>query len=187
VTASPLTLSAAGEQFLYGQETQPGVSEKLHHPTFASGVTLGPGYDMLVRLKSTIISDLTAIGIDRKIATTLSEAAGSTGGDADDFVAKNEKLIKLTDAQQLTLLRKQFPKYVTLAKEGLFPSLTARLFDHEFDALVSFTYNRGHLKGTRLAIGIDTGNLANVNFSRLGPAHARIRAEWLMFTSGVYL
>ena len=40
VTASTLTLSAAGEQFLIGQEAQVGVSNKLHHPSAHSGVTL---------------------------------------------------------------------------------------------------------------------------------------------------
>lgn len=187
VTASPLTLSDAGERFLLGRETQAGVSEKLHHPTSASGVTLGAGYDMKDRSASEIISTLTNLGVERKSATTVSGATGLFGSKADDFVALHADAVTLTDAQQSSLFDKVLPPFVVLTKRGLVPSIQQRLFDYEFDALVSFTYNLGHLAGTHLAKGINAGNLAQVNFFRRGPGQARISAERSMFTAGIYL
>lgn len=187
VTASPLTLSAAGQQFLYDHETLPGVSEKLHHPSAASGVTLGPGYDMLTKSALRIQSDLVSIGVDTKVALTIAGAAGLAGVKAESFVAAHAGVVTLTSAQQVALLKKVISPFVAATKAGLAISVAPRLFEYEFDALVSFTYNLGHLRGTHLASRINSGNLESVSFSRRGPSQARVHAEWLMFTSGIYL
>lgn len=187
VTASTLTLSAAGKQFLIGQEAQVGVSNKLHHPSAHSGVTLGPGYDMRVRTGPSIVSDLMSIGIDRAIANTVSLASQLTTIKADQFVDDHTDLITLTDNQQRALFDKVLPPYLSVTKKGLLPGIMQRLFEHEFDALVSYTYNLGHLKGTRLAYGINSGKLDHLDFFRHGPGPSRIRKEKRLFVDGIYL
>ncbi len=41
-----MSLSPAGHNALYRREAQNGVSDHTYFPGAASGVTLGPGYDM---------------------------------------------------------------------------------------------------------------------------------------------
>jgi hypothetical protein len=90
-------LSQKGYDFIYKLETFKGRSERLHYPGGASGVTLGPGYDMKERGPEEIVRDLMAIGIDREVAKKASKAGGlKKRAEIDPFVETNKNLITLT-------------------------------------------------------------------------------------------
>ena len=105
--ASPnagMTLSQDGLNALYDREAQAGVSNHTHFPGGASGVTLGPGYDMGSRTPEQVASDLMRIGIDPTVANTLSQGAGLHGADAQAFATAHHDDVSLTDDQQRALL-----------------------------------------------------------------------------------
>lgn len=52
----------------------------------ASGVTLGPGYDMGSRTKAQVIRNLTAVGVDQATAEQMAEGAGKKGSAAQAWV-----------------------------------------------------------------------------------------------------
>jgi len=112
----------------------------LHYPKGASGVTIGPGYDMKGRSASEVVQDLTNIGVDPDIAQQMSGGAGLTKpADIDNFVKNNKPLLTLTAAQQMQLLQLKAPDYEKSVKERI----TIDIFQFEYDALVSFAYNEG--------------------------------------------
>lgn len=140
-TAGPSTggMSANGLRFLYDHEAQRGVSNHLHWPGGASGVTLGPGYDMRGRSAESIVRDLTAAGVDRSTATRISAAAGLTGNAASNFAQANRSLVALTPQQEQALMRVAVAPFERLVAD----SVTRPLTQNQFDALVSFAYNIG--------------------------------------------
>ncbi|MCI4592607.1 glycoside hydrolase family protein [Sphingobium sp. BYY-5] len=138
-TTSTSGLSQKGMDFLYNHEAQKGVSNHLHWPKAASGVTLGPGYDMKGRSAAEIERDLTAIGVDPSAARKAGEGAGLTGATARDFAATNKDLISLTADQEKTLLRQTVAPYAAAVKNAVKVPVT----QNQFDALVSFAYNIG--------------------------------------------
>lgn len=72
-----MRMSAQGRLFIVRHETQPGVSNRLHHPSMGSGVTLGPGYDMKDRSRAQVANDLKSIfGVDPAAAERVAEGAG---------------------------------------------------------------------------------------------------------------
>lgn len=134
-----MTLSQAGMQAIYLHETQKGVSNRLHWPKGASGVTLGPGYDMKTRDRATIERAMVAVGLDAATARRIAEASGKTGDDAKKFCTDNRDLVNLTDEQQLILLRQTASQYERIVRA----QIKVALLQHEYDALVSFAYNPG--------------------------------------------
>jgi hypothetical protein len=134
-----LCISESGLRFIYTHETLPGVSNRLHWPLGASGVTLGPGYDMKERDHATIIRDLTAIGVDQATAAQVAMGAGLKLGEADEFALRHRGLIELTPRQEMKLLILKEPEYEAKVKRHIHVDLR----QHEFDALVSFAYNPG--------------------------------------------
>ncbi len=147
--------SVKGKAFIYDKEALRGKSDKLHWPEGASGVTLGPGYDMKTRSAAQIISDMTAIGISPPVAGKISKAAGLTGANAQKFVADNASLVQLSIKMEQTLLKRLIPYYETIVRRNVHVAL----LQEEFDALVSLTYNPGW-SIYRLTKHIDSGNLA---------------------------
>lgn len=141
LAAPPTTLhlSLAGRTFIIQEETQPGVSNRLHHPSDASGVTLGPGYDMKGKTAKTITDDLVAIDVDPDIAAKVAKASGLSGAAADSFKTDNRNLINLTDNQQSALLVSTVGRYEEMVQRHI----TRPLHDYEFDAMISFAYNPG--------------------------------------------
>lgn len=152
--ASQMTTSPKGLQFIYTREAMKNVSNRLHWPGGASGVTLGPGYDMRERSKATIVTDMTSIGVDMESAKSISNAAGLKGKDAKDFCKNNHSLISLTDQAEFKLMKKVVPAYEKSVKNAI----TIDLLPHEFDALVSFAYNLGSL-WTSIATNINNGKI----------------------------
>ena len=131
--------SRSGRRFIITHEALRGVSDRLHWPGGVSGVTLGPGYDMGARRAATVVRDLTAIGVPGSVATSVSEGAGLKGKSARDFVRANKTLVVIDIQQESALLDQILPHYEALVKS----SVRILLHQHEFDALVSYTYNPG--------------------------------------------
>lgn len=84
VKRNPATMhmSLKGRQFIVRHEGQPGVSHRLHHPTAASGVTIGPGYEMKDWTQNSIASDLVVIGVAPDVAAKAAQGAGKQGVDS---------------------------------------------------------------------------------------------------------
>ena len=132
-------------KFTFEQEVGPG-SEKLHHPTKTSGVTVGAGYDMKEKSPDQIISELTSVGIDENIASRLAGAAGLSGKEATKFVKDNPD-IALTMDQQKQLFGLSFSQALKrtdrdLQTMGYDPN---QLSDRKLNLLADYTYNVGSI------------------------------------------
>ena len=141
-TASPVSsmhMSREGRHFIVEHESQRGVSNRLHHPTAGSGVTIGPGYDMKDRSSAEVQSDLTAIGVPIEAAKTAAAGAGRSGAPATQFVKDNKSVINISIDQEALLLRRIVGSYEDRVKRAI----RVPLHQHEFDALVSYAYNPG--------------------------------------------
>ena len=141
--------SLQGSKFIERHEEQKGISNRLHWPGGASGVTLGPGYDMRDRSRAEIEQRLRDIGINASLASRVAVGAGLRGEAAKRFAKDNRNLVNLTDDQQRHLLQVNLPNYEAIVRRGSHVYLT----QNEFDALVSFVYNPGRgWPGVRAAI-----------------------------------
>jgi hypothetical protein len=60
-----------------------------------SGLTLGPGYDMGTRTARSVVSDLTAIGVERSTAVAVAAGASLKGHDAKVFIKENKNLVTI--------------------------------------------------------------------------------------------
>lgn len=164
--ASQYHISSKGFEFIYTHETQQDVSNKLHWPGGASGITLGPGYDMRERSPVTITGDMIAIGIDLAAAQKIAKGSGlknTTVPTAQQFARNNVNVVNLTPEQEKKLLRHIVQGYEKRVKNAL----KVDLMQHEFDALVSFAYN----SGGRFKTVSD-----NINQGKVAIAMATIRA-----------
>ncbi|WP_230328915.1 pesticin C-terminus-like muramidase [Serratia sp. YC16] len=132
-------ISQSGLRFIFNIEAWRGVSNHLHWPGGASGVTLGPGYDMKARSIESIKNTMIAIGLDSATADKISAAAGLHHQQAKDFAKENHNLVVLTDTQETELLKFIVPAYERAVRNKILVPLTQQ----EFDALVSFAYNPG--------------------------------------------
>lgn len=132
-------MSLSGLQFIFNHEALRGVSNRLHWPGGASGVTLGPGYDMKERTSIAIAEDMKAIGVPESVALKISGAAGLSGNAAKAFAEDCRSLVNLTPQQETQLLKQVVPRYEAIIRR----LLRIDLLQHEFDALVSFAYNPG--------------------------------------------
>jgi hypothetical protein len=132
-------MSARGMEFLYASETRQGVSCHLHWPGGESGVTLGAGYDMKEREAHAVKDDLIAIGVPTATAITASRGTKLKRNDAKQFASEQRGLITLSTDQQLRLLRRILPAYEAIVGRHV----RVNMYDHQFDALVSFVYNPG--------------------------------------------
>jgi hypothetical protein len=87
-----------------GQEGGRYHSRKLHVPTDASGLTLGRGYDMKGKKASTIVVDLTKVGVVLEKAEKISKASGLSGDAATEYITENKlEEFEITQIQQLKL------------------------------------------------------------------------------------
>jgi len=132
-------------KFTFEQEVGPG-SEKLHHPTKTSGVTVGAGYDMKEKTSDQIINDLTSVGVDNNMASRIAGAAGLSGKEATNFV-KNNSDVALSMDQQKQLFALSFGQALTktdrdLQTMGYDPN---QLSDRKLNLLADYTYNVGSI------------------------------------------
>lgn len=137
--ASIMRMSLRGREFIIRHEGQPGVSNRLHHPTMGSGVTIGPGYDMKDRSPEEVAGHLRLIGVDQTTAAQAARGAGLQGSAAREFVKENRPLLDLSQAKQAALLTHIIGHYERMARIAI----TIDLHQHEFDAMVSYAYNPG--------------------------------------------
>jgi GH24 family phage-related lysozyme (muramidase) len=193
VPIGELAMSQAGRDCLYRWEAMPNRSERLHWPGGASDVTLGPGYDMGSRTHDEIVADLTDIGVDRKTAESVAYAARQKASQAQGFVRiDHPPLIDLTEDQERRLMSKVLPTYEKIVREALKPAIQVRLFPHEFDALVAFTYNVGHIRQTSVAYVVNAGNFDQITGSLLqwagknGNVFRRRNQEDMLFEDAIY-
>ncbi|PRF25602.1 glycoside hydrolase family protein [Burkholderia multivorans] len=133
------TISDDGIYFIFMQEHLEGVTNRLHWPGGASGVTLGAGYDMKARTAESVVADMKAIGLDDATATAISGGAGLEKDAARDFCKKNQDVVNLSNDKQVELLHKTVPAYVRMVNKAV----KVQLKQTEFDALVSYAYNPG--------------------------------------------
>ncbi len=202
--ASSQTVSYAAKEWMFFDETgdvlkagaylhYPGTKDKHGN---SSGVTLGPGYDMGYHSEEEIVTMLTRIGVDKKVASQVGTAAHNrTGADAEQYVAKNgingTRLIELSKAQQVLMQNLYLPNYEGIVRKRL----TAPVLQREYEALVSLTANPSYsiasvvnlLNQGRVAAALeDILNRIHVGPSILCGIIARRRREVEWFVSGRY-
>ena len=98
-----------------------GFSRDLSHPTDASGVTIGRGYDMKDRSPTQIYNDMINAGIDQYKASILAQASGKTGVAADNFIDQFYDYIgTITPDQQYNLFNNTYPAYVQQAEDNYY-------------------------------------------------------------------
>lgn len=131
------SISENGIWFIFAHEAMAGVTNHLHWPGGASGVTLGAGYDMKARSAGNIITDMKSIGLSDATAQAISHGAGLQGTAANTFATANHNLVNLNDGQQVQLLRHIVTTYENMVRS----SIKITISQNEFDALVSFAYN----------------------------------------------
>ncbi len=151
---SKLRTSDKGKEFIFMREAaNPEITKHTHWPGYASGVTIGPGYDMKLRTREQIVYDLMSIGVDQEHARALAAAGtprrdswepGLTGEAAKEFAERHATDVTLTLAQQRALLDHVISIYEADVRRLVHVPLT----QDQFDALVSFDYNKGvrHLR-----------------------------------------
>jgi GH24 family phage-related lysozyme (muramidase) len=103
-----------------------------------SGVTIGYGYDMGGRTAKQAEAELMRAGIDQPTANRLAKAATLRGAAAKTFIRNLESPIKITKAQSVRLLEIELEKHMNSVARAVIVPLT----QGQFDALVSFHYNR---------------------------------------------
>ena len=170
VTRTDRQVSFRGQLFIRGEEgSKPG----LYWPgNAASGVTVGPGYDMGGRTRAEITADLTAVGVSAEGIGVATDAAGKIDAAAGDFARQNKDAIALTATQQSLLFDRIKPRYERLVSNMLPRSLLARLFQHEYDAVFSLAWNTQRF-GTYTC---------NMDMRRLDLV--RVIPDWLSLTGG---
>lgn len=77
-------------------------SRKAHWPGGVSGVTIGRGYDMGQRGRSSILEHMEQSGISEKDAEAFAKSAGMKGKTAKNFISNNE-LAEISPDQQKAL------------------------------------------------------------------------------------
>lgn len=132
------SVSDAGIAFLYRWEAGKG-SNRLHWPGGASGVTLGPGYDLKGRSRAEAIDTLTHIGVAQRAAEIVAAGVGLSGARAKEFAIRNISAVTLTEAQEKALLRLAVQPYDDAVERLVRVPMT----QNQFDALTSFAYNIG--------------------------------------------
>jgi len=106
-------------------------------PDMMSGLTIGRGYDMSLRTKAHVRSDLTNAGLDAGRAAQISGGAGLIGSEAETFLTDNNlRKFKITGQQQLNLFNLDYPRFVTDTKYvANLPAVTKRYGATDWGAL----------------------------------------------------
>lgn len=103
--AMHMSISDKGVRFIWNEEYVPGISERLHWPRGASGVTLGAGYDMKGRSRNEIVADLTSVGLSKEDSEKAAEGAGLKGDEAEEFVYRKKQMFSLSEEQGKSVLK----------------------------------------------------------------------------------
>lgn len=139
VTRTDFQPSQRGYLFIRNEE---GLAPRLYWPgNVDSGVTIGPGYDMGARTPQSVIADLVAVGVTHEAAKAASGGATLKGTRAETFARDNKDRINLSMLQQQLLFNLIIPGYINLVRQSAPNSLLPRLFQHEFEAMLSLAWN----------------------------------------------
>lgn len=112
--------------FTFQHEQQEGVSTHPHHPSFNSGVTIGPGLDLgQFQTPEAALEHLTSLGFDPDTASTLSGAAGLTGDAAQQWVSEH-KDVSITPQFEAHL----FNELTTPYEQGMYQGLNEVVTNH---------------------------------------------------------
>jgi hypothetical protein len=120
-----------------GQEGGRYHSRHLHIPSQSSGLTLGRGYDMKNRSRSEVRDDLVAAGVAPEKAALLSQAAGRSGAQAEEFVAENDlEDFEISWDQQRRLFEIEYERQTADARRLATKADVCRAYgDTDWDAL----------------------------------------------------
>ncbi len=144
-------------RFTYDQEIgHQGQSLVPHYPGGASGVTIGPGYDMKFRSPEQIYEDLTRAGVDPETAYALTEAAHLSGSEAQEWINKTGGIYLTEEQQQQLFVNILVPEYEDRLRQqlthfasaqGMDPSETAweTLSETQKEILFDYVYNTGSI------------------------------------------
>ena len=153
-----LTFQAEGNN----EPGSPYYSRRVHHPSHASGVTIGRGYDMLKRKGSTVLEDLKQAGVPDQDAANLAKGAGLSGASADEFVARDAiKNIELTELAQKNLFESTYAQYQSQARRICSKPDVEKLYGacnwesmsvNTQDLIVDLLYRGDYSPGTRRMI-----------------------------------
>ncbi|HJS85466.1 MAG TPA: glycoside hydrolase family protein [Acetobacteraceae bacterium] len=183
---SELHTSQRGKGFIFTKEAaDPEITKHTHWPGYASGVTIGPGYDTKFRTQEQIVCGLMSIGVAKERAQVLAAAGklqrdsrkpGLTGKAAKEFAERHAKDVTLTLAQQKALLDQMLPAYEADIRRFVHVPLT----QNQFDALVSFDYNKGAKYLQEIAPVLNKGDYEHAarileHFDDKGPPGVRMR------------
>lgn len=151
-------VSAAGFAFIYNEEHVDGVSEHLHWPKGASGVTLGSGYDMRYRDRGQVVRELGNVGVSSDQANIAAGGSGKAGDDARDFARDNHAAVTLAPDQEMRLLAMSIRDAVATVMQTVKVPLT----QNQHDALVSLVFNIGgpHFRGSSVLRNLNAGDYA---------------------------
>lgn len=149
-------VSAAGFAFIYREEHVDGISEHLHWPKGASGVTLGSGYDMRHRSRDQIVRELTGVGVPSDQAGVAAGGSHLTGEDARGFARDNHAAVTLTPDQERRLLALNMRDAVSTVAQTVKVPLT----QNQHDALVSLVFNIGdpHFRSSSVLRRLNAGD-----------------------------
>jgi hypothetical protein len=86
VSRGQITFDAEGND----DPSSPYYSRKPHVPSSRSGITIGRGYDLKLRSKSQVDTDLVGVGIPGSIAQKFSDGVGLEGQAARDYLKVND-------------------------------------------------------------------------------------------------
>lgn len=95
-----------------GQEGGPYHSRVPHVPSDNSGITIGRGYDLKLKTKDLVISDLTASGLTSDQSKQYSLCVGLQGKDARAYIdAHKDDLVEISPSQQKKLFEITYDRY----------------------------------------------------------------------------
>jgi hypothetical protein len=139
-----------GQQFTADNEA---LKTHLYHPSRASGVTIGIGYDLGQHSRAEILADMKAAGVPDETAQQLATAEKATGTAADRYVQSHSRL-SITTGQAEALFRITYAKKAIYAEHLVATYTEAKwtnLSDGIKDTLIDLTY-RGDLTQSKLSL-----------------------------------
>ena len=107
-------------------------TNNLHWPKGASGVTIGPGYDLKEKDAAKVYIDMISIGVSREDAEIIKKGVTKTGRDAEKFVNENKSKIKnLTKEQKIRLFQKIWTRQYLPQAERVYDKLPKKVFEKD--------------------------------------------------------
>ena len=95
---------------------------------------------MRYRTPQEVVRDLIAVGVDPSAAHILSQGAGLHDTNAQEFAQAHRNDVTLTEQQQRDLFARVLPSY----EQDVRNSVRVPLNQSQYDAIVSYNYNRGY-------------------------------------------